>query len=191
MVASLNYRGSYAASKPDGLIWAGTTEEEAGFDEGNDRRGTGQGDGRPSDDGAIVGGGGTGAADGLPPSPFRRRDAGCWKSAGLGKPLRRHRRWTERVSCGARGCVPGRRTWSCVANPACRVGASRGGEVQGRVRGCMRNTHLPSRHSRAGGNPDPRPPQESQPTWERPLVLTHPLRPGHVGGFIPQTPLNL
>ena len=33
MVASLNYRGSYAASKPDGLIWAGTTEEEAGFDE--------------------------------------------------------------------------------------------------------------------------------------------------------------
>ena len=32
MVASLNYRGSYAASKPDGLIWAGTTEEEAGFD---------------------------------------------------------------------------------------------------------------------------------------------------------------
>ena len=33
MTASLNYRGSYAASKPDGLIWAGTTEEEAGFDE--------------------------------------------------------------------------------------------------------------------------------------------------------------
>ncbi len=33
MRTSLNYRGSYAASKPDGLIWAGTTEEEAGFDE--------------------------------------------------------------------------------------------------------------------------------------------------------------
>jgi glycine oxidase len=33
MRASLNYRGSYAASKPDGLIWAGTTQEEAGFDE--------------------------------------------------------------------------------------------------------------------------------------------------------------
>ncbi len=33
MRASLNYSGSYAASKPDGLIWAGTTEEEAGFDE--------------------------------------------------------------------------------------------------------------------------------------------------------------
>ena len=33
MQASLNYRGSYAASKPDGLIWAGTTEEDAGFDE--------------------------------------------------------------------------------------------------------------------------------------------------------------
>ena len=33
MRASLNYAGSYAASKPDGLIWAGTTEEEAGFDE--------------------------------------------------------------------------------------------------------------------------------------------------------------
>ena len=34
MRASLNYAGSYAASKPDGLIWAGTTEEEAGFDAG-------------------------------------------------------------------------------------------------------------------------------------------------------------
>lgn len=33
MVASLNYAGSYAASKPDGLIWAGTTEEDIGFDE--------------------------------------------------------------------------------------------------------------------------------------------------------------
>ena len=33
MRASLNYSGSYAASKPDGLIWAGTTEEEVGFDE--------------------------------------------------------------------------------------------------------------------------------------------------------------
>lgn len=33
MRVSLNYRGSYAASKPDGLIWAGTTEEPAGFDE--------------------------------------------------------------------------------------------------------------------------------------------------------------
>ena len=33
MVASLNYSGSYAASKPDGLIWAGTTEEDVGFDE--------------------------------------------------------------------------------------------------------------------------------------------------------------
>jgi glycine/D-amino acid oxidase-like deaminating enzyme len=29
----LNYGGSYAATKPDGLIWAGTTEEDAGFDE--------------------------------------------------------------------------------------------------------------------------------------------------------------
>ena len=33
MRVSLNYAGSYAASKPDGLIWAGTTEEEMGFDE--------------------------------------------------------------------------------------------------------------------------------------------------------------
>ena len=33
MRVSLNYKGSYAASKPDGLVWAGTTEEEAGFDE--------------------------------------------------------------------------------------------------------------------------------------------------------------
>ena len=31
--ASLHYGGSYAASKPDGLIWAGTTEERVGFDE--------------------------------------------------------------------------------------------------------------------------------------------------------------
>ena len=30
---SVNYKGSYVATKPDGLIWAGTTEEEAGFDE--------------------------------------------------------------------------------------------------------------------------------------------------------------
>ena len=31
--SSIFYGGSYVASKPDGLIWAGTTEEEAGFDE--------------------------------------------------------------------------------------------------------------------------------------------------------------
>ena len=31
MTVTLGYGGSYAASKPDGLIWAGTTEEEAGF----------------------------------------------------------------------------------------------------------------------------------------------------------------
>jgi glycine oxidase len=30
---SLHYGSSYAASKPDGLIWAGTTEEREGFDE--------------------------------------------------------------------------------------------------------------------------------------------------------------
>ena len=30
---SLHWRGSYAVTKPDGLVWAGTTEEEAGFDE--------------------------------------------------------------------------------------------------------------------------------------------------------------
>ena len=30
---SLHYGGSYAASKPDGLVWAGTTEERAGFNE--------------------------------------------------------------------------------------------------------------------------------------------------------------
>jgi glycine/D-amino acid oxidase-like deaminating enzyme len=33
MRISLNYQGSYAASKPDGLIWAGTNKEQAGFDE--------------------------------------------------------------------------------------------------------------------------------------------------------------
>ena len=31
--SSIYYKGSYVSSKPDGLIWAGTTEEEAGFDE--------------------------------------------------------------------------------------------------------------------------------------------------------------
>ena len=31
---AVNYKGSYVASKSDGLIWAGTTEEEAGFNEG-------------------------------------------------------------------------------------------------------------------------------------------------------------
>ena len=30
---SLHWGGSYAASKPDGLVWAGTTEEQVGFDE--------------------------------------------------------------------------------------------------------------------------------------------------------------
>ena len=30
---SINWHGSYATTKPDGLVWAGTTEEEAGFDE--------------------------------------------------------------------------------------------------------------------------------------------------------------
>ena len=30
---SIHYGGSYVGSKPDGLVWAGTTEEEAGFDE--------------------------------------------------------------------------------------------------------------------------------------------------------------
>ncbi|MCH7977513.1 MAG: FAD-dependent oxidoreductase [Acidobacteria bacterium] len=31
---SIGWAGDYATSKPDGLVWAGTTEEEAGFDEG-------------------------------------------------------------------------------------------------------------------------------------------------------------
>ena len=31
--ASLHWGGSYAGSKPDGLVWAGTTEERVGFDE--------------------------------------------------------------------------------------------------------------------------------------------------------------
>ena len=30
---SIGWQGNYATSKPDGLVWAGTTEEEAGFDE--------------------------------------------------------------------------------------------------------------------------------------------------------------
>ncbi len=30
---SLHWAGSYATTKPDGLVWAGTTEEQAGFDE--------------------------------------------------------------------------------------------------------------------------------------------------------------
>ena len=29
---ALNYRGNYVDSKPDGLVWTGSTEEEAGFD---------------------------------------------------------------------------------------------------------------------------------------------------------------
>ena len=31
--ATLAWRGSYATSKTDGLVWAGTTQEEAGFNE--------------------------------------------------------------------------------------------------------------------------------------------------------------
>ena len=30
---SIAWKGNYASTKPDGLVWAGTTEEEAGFDE--------------------------------------------------------------------------------------------------------------------------------------------------------------
>ena len=30
---ALNYRGNYVDSKPDGLVWTGSTEEEAGFDD--------------------------------------------------------------------------------------------------------------------------------------------------------------
>ena len=30
---ALNYRGNYADSKPDGLVWTGSTEEEEGFDD--------------------------------------------------------------------------------------------------------------------------------------------------------------
>ncbi len=33
LACSLGYRHSYAGSKPDGLTWCGTTEEEEGFDE--------------------------------------------------------------------------------------------------------------------------------------------------------------
>ena len=30
---SVGWKGNYATTKPDGLLWTGTTEEEAGFDE--------------------------------------------------------------------------------------------------------------------------------------------------------------
>ncbi|MCH8223967.1 MAG: FAD-dependent oxidoreductase [Chloroflexi bacterium] len=33
LAISLSWSGNYATTKPDGLLWAGTTEEEAGFDE--------------------------------------------------------------------------------------------------------------------------------------------------------------
>jgi len=33
LAISMSWKGNYATTKPDGLIWAGTTEEEAGFDE--------------------------------------------------------------------------------------------------------------------------------------------------------------
>jgi glycine oxidase len=36
---SLHYGGSYMALKPDGLLWAGTTEERVGFNEGPTRAG--------------------------------------------------------------------------------------------------------------------------------------------------------
>jgi len=32
-VSSIGWNGNYATTKPDGLVWAGTTEEEVGFDE--------------------------------------------------------------------------------------------------------------------------------------------------------------
>ena len=33
LACSVSYHGSYAGSKPDGLVWCGTTEEKVGFDE--------------------------------------------------------------------------------------------------------------------------------------------------------------
>lgn len=33
LTAYFGWRGNYAVTKPDGLVWAGTTEEEVGFDE--------------------------------------------------------------------------------------------------------------------------------------------------------------
>ena len=33
LAISLSWSGNYATTKPDGLLWAGTTEEDAGFDE--------------------------------------------------------------------------------------------------------------------------------------------------------------
>ena len=33
LALAVNYKGNYVATKPDGLVWAGTTEEVAGFDE--------------------------------------------------------------------------------------------------------------------------------------------------------------
>jgi glycine oxidase len=33
LACALSWEGNYAATRPDGLIWAGTTEEQAGFDE--------------------------------------------------------------------------------------------------------------------------------------------------------------
>jgi glycine oxidase len=35
---SIGWAGNYATTKPDGLLWAGTTEEEAGFDENTTTR---------------------------------------------------------------------------------------------------------------------------------------------------------
>jgi glycine/D-amino acid oxidase-like deaminating enzyme len=32
-MSSIGWNGQYATTKPDGLVWAGTTEEEVGFDE--------------------------------------------------------------------------------------------------------------------------------------------------------------
>ena len=36
---ALNYKGNYVDSKPDGLVWAGSTEENAGFDHHPNSRG--------------------------------------------------------------------------------------------------------------------------------------------------------
>ena len=40
LACSLSYRHSYTGSKPDGLTWCGTTEEEEGFDESTTSYGT-------------------------------------------------------------------------------------------------------------------------------------------------------
>ena len=89
---SIGWDGNYAVTKPDGLVWTGTTEEEVGFDE------------RPSAEAReqitrafmrvlpFLGEAGADTADGVSTADHSGPAAAPGPRSGAGERLRRHRR---------------------------------------------------------------------------------------------------